>query len=84
MTRYAVAKSERADQVRFFAGRYVGSDFPPSLLTPVTTGQPDEATAYQDRVVAELVMAFLNLLVGIKTGANTKPWIVIELPEEWL
>lgn len=68
---------------RFFSGRYDGS-FETGSMSPVTTGHPDRAQVYDERVVAELVAVFLNLLVGIRTGENSKPWIIIELPEAWV
>lgn len=81
--KYALARPCKS-QPRFFAGRYVPSETLPALPSPVTTGQPDEATTYEDRVVAELVMAYLNLLVGIRTGVNSQPWIIMEMPEAWI
>lgn len=73
-------------QPRFFTGGYVeplgGAALP--MRSPITTGQPDEARVYDDRVVAQLVCGFLNLLAGIRSASLAKPWIVVELPEEWL
>jgi hypothetical protein len=83
MTKYAIARPCKGNQPRFFAGRYVAGESL-QLMCPVTTGQPDEARAYEDRVVAELVKNFLNVLAGIATGTTAAPWIVMELPEAWL
>jgi hypothetical protein len=77
--KYALARPSRT-QPRFFAGRYLPGD---PMPLPVTTGQPDHAKTYEDRVVAELMMAYLNLLVGIATGVNSQPWIIMPLPEAW-
>ena len=52
-------------------------------MSPVTTGQPDEAKTWEDRVVAELVAGFLNVLYGVDTGVNSQPWIIMEMPEAW-
>jgi hypothetical protein len=80
MTKLALARPLRG-QPRFFAGRYEPSDI--ACMTPVTTGQPDRAKTYQDRAVAEIVAAFLNVLDGIHTGTTARPWIIMELPEAW-
>jgi hypothetical protein len=78
----AVARMIRG-QPRFFDGRYCIVESGLSLLTPVTTGAPDKARAYDDRVVAQLIVDFLNVLDGIHSGERTQPWIVMPLPEAW-
>lgn len=81
MTKFAVAR-QCGRQVRFFGGDFT-RDPAIVLPSPITTGQPDQAKAYDEQVVADLVVAYLNLIDGLKTGAHTRPWIVMELPEAW-
>lgn len=69
-------------QPRFFTGRYDGA-FSEGSMTPVTTGAPDKARVYEDRAVAEIIQAFLNVLDGVNAGAMTSPWIIMPLPEQW-
>ena len=94
--RFAVARLVEREP-RFFTGHYTSvvrglscsiaiDVFPrPEIgeLIPETTARPDEARIYGERVVAELVAAFVNVLAGARSGVNDKPWIVAELPEAW-
>lgn len=80
--KYALARPCRG-QPRFFTGRYVVGESL-GLMSPVTSGQPDEAKTWEDRVVVELIAGFLNVLAGIKTGVNDQPWIIMEMPEAWI
>jgi hypothetical protein len=79
--KFALARPEHG-QPRFFTGRYVAGESL-QLMSPITSGQPDQAKTWEDRVVAELVMALLNIGVVCKTGDNAKPWIIMEMPEAW-
>ncbi len=79
MTKWAPAKSDHGHP-RFFTGRYAaGASL--ALMSPVTSRQPDQARGYEDKVVAELVVGFLNTLEGIHSSENARPWILMELPE---
>jgi hypothetical protein len=79
--KHAVARPTAAGP-RFFTGKYeAGASL--ALLSPSLSPLPDEAKAYEDRGIAEIVASALNALIGIETGENVKPWIVIELPEAW-
>jgi hypothetical protein len=80
----AVARMKRG-QPRFFDGRYCVGEAGLSLLKPLTTGAPEKARTYSDddRIVAQLVVDFLNVLDGIHTGERTQPWIIMPLPEAW-
>lgn len=70
-------------QPRFFQ-RFADRTAPLKLVSPVTTGRPDHAKTYDDRGVAVVMCEVLNLAVALRTSSTAKPWIVIELPEEWL
>jgi hypothetical protein len=81
MTKFALARPENGHP-RFFTGRYVaGASL--ALMSPITTGQPDQAKTWEDRVVVEIVMALLNVGVACGTGENSAPWIIMEMPEAW-
>ena len=82
MTKWALARPDNG-QPRFFTGRYVAGESL-ALMSPVTSRQPDEARAYDDKAVAEVVVALLNVGVACRTGENSRPWIVMELPEAWI
>jgi hypothetical protein len=79
--RYAVARMMKC-QARFFAGR-LDDQSALKPMVPVTTGRPDQARTYEDKVVAEAMAAFFNELDSVHTGERTKPWIVMPLPEKW-
>lgn len=80
--RFAVARLIDR-QPRFFVGRYDHKATVP-YASPVTTGQPDQAKAYDDRNIAQIVCAALNVFASVKAGRLEQPWITIELPEAWL
>ncbi|MBW7968142.1 hypothetical protein [Bradyrhizobium sp. BR 10289] len=82
MTQYACARLMDR-QPRFFQ-RFADSSAPLKLVSPVTTGQPDQAKTYDDRGVATVMCAVLNLNVALRTSSTANPWIVMEMPEEWL
>jgi hypothetical protein len=84
--KYALARPEHGHGYhgcpRFFTGRYVAGESL-ALMSPVTSGRPDQAKTWEDRLVAEVVMALLNVGVAAATGENSKPWIIMEMPEAW-
>lgn len=82
MTQFAVARMIDR-QPRFFQ-RYSDPASPLKLISPVTTGRPDQAMSYDDRSVAVVVCAVLNLMATLKAASEIRPWIVMELPEQWL
>lgn len=81
MTKYALARPDHG-QPRFFTGRYVAGESL-SLMSPVTSRQPDEAKTWDDETVVKAVQAFLNVVAACRTGEPAAPWIVMPLPEAW-
>lgn len=81
MTEFACARLIDG-QPRFFQ-RFADASEPLKLVSPVTTGRPDQAKTYDDRNVATVMCAVLNLAVELKTSSTAKPWIVMPMPEEW-
>lgn len=71
-------------QPRFFAGRYAATANAIGVHSPVTTGEPDRASTYDNKAVAQLLADAFNAFDGIEAGAPCRDWIVVDLPEEWL
>ncbi|RJF70906.1 hypothetical protein [Rhodopseudomonas palustris] len=69
---------------RFFLGRFdEASCRHDGLPAPRLTAAPDRARAYDDRAVADLIAALLNVLDGV-TADDAQAWTVTPLPEAWL
>lgn len=71
---FAVGRMVR-NQPRFYAGEY---DLSATTFSPMTTGHPDKARAYESRDLAEVIAIIFNALDGQKN------WVAVELPEAWL
>jgi hypothetical protein len=81
MTKWALARPQNG-QPRFFNGKFAAGESL-KLLSPVTSAQPDQAKTYEDEVVVDCILSFLNLIYGIRYGVNDRVWIKIEMPEAW-
>lgn len=76
---FAVVRILRGEP-RFFTGLY---DQHQTCFSPVTTGRPDQARAYESRDIAQVIADFFDALDGVKTGKPQRQWLTIELPEAW-
>ena len=75
---FAVGRITRG-QPEFFTGRYdCGAE---AMPWPATTPSLDEAHVYDDRVVADLLVLFLDFRDGLIARRPQKNWSVIERPE---
>lgn len=72
--RYAVARMQGA-QPRMFTGRFE------TLMTPVTTGDPQRARLYTDEVVADAIVKIFNILHRTDASGNAVAWVAMPVPE---
>ncbi len=76
---FAVGRLLRG-QPRFFDGSYVSNK---TIPIPVTTGAPEKAHAYEDRLIAQVMADAFNAFDGLQTRVPQRHWIVVDLPEAW-
>ncbi|WP_420132620.1 hypothetical protein [Rhodopseudomonas sp.] len=80
--KFAVARMV-GGQPRFFLG-FTEQTAAHGLAGVLITPEPDKAREYDSRVIAELMVDFLDFLDSTGAGERRRNWIVMPLPEEWL
>lgn len=80
--KFAVARMI-AGQPRFFLG-FAEQTAAHGFARVLITQEPDKAREYDSRVIAELMVDFLDFLDSAGAGERRRNWIVMPLPEQWL